>query len=262
MHPHSIGGSKLTHCLLIDAKQGDLKIWKSVQMPRSMIWVLSWLKARVFLAPFSAAWTEFQEATDCQIYDFHWLGSTGNQQWVSWIAFWDCSDIAGFVAIHLGQAQFCNFLAMWLPMVAERNLGFDNRIKVSLFKFYLYVSATRSHLRKEGRNLSSLLLEFCMAHRTLLVIPFAGSQGQPLIVASLSLVFFGIWFVWWLVRMCNPCTNTFSFCHVCAAFEKKNAVIFLNQTICNNFRWQQVCHLALVFFENWPLAIWTKWWIP
>ena len=59
-----------------------------------------------------------------------------------------------------------------------------SRMKFS-FKFYLlylYVSGTRSHLHREGRNVSSLLLEFCMAHRTLLVIPLAGSQGQPLIL--------------------------------------------------------------------------------
>ena len=38
------------------------------------------------------------------------------------------------------------------------------------------------HTCIEGGNLSSLLLEFCMTHHTLLVIPLAVSQGQPLIL--------------------------------------------------------------------------------
>jgi len=156
MHPHSIGGSKLTHCLLIDAKQGDLKIWKSAQMPWSIIWVLSWLKARVFLAPFSAVWTEFQEATDCQFsISIDWAPREINNQWVRWwIALWDRSDITCFVAIHLGQAQYCNFLAMGSPMIAERNLGFIivewNSLLSFIYYIYMLVAHVHTCIDKEG----------------------------------------------------------------------------------------------------------------
>lgn len=154
MHPHSIVGSKLNHCLLIDAKQGDLKIWKAVQMPRSIIWVLSWLKTRVlFLAPFSAVWTEFQEATDCQFtISFDWAPREINNQWVSWwIALWDRSDIAGFVAIYLGQT-LCNFSSYGIANVCgKKSRLHDSRMKFSLFSFICY-SATRSHLHMEERK--------------------------------------------------------------------------------------------------------------
>lgn len=70
----------------------------------------------------------------------------------------------------------CNFSSYGIANVCgKKSRLHDSRMKFSLFSFICY-SATRSHfIWKKG---STLLLEFCIAHRTLLVITVAGSQGQ------------------------------------------------------------------------------------